>query len=675
MKGNRDHRGRHRGQPPYSGGQKPGDTRPANAELVAPLPANVRALAVQSEHPGLWLDRYAATWKPAWISGLGKDSLSADVQKPTLNKVAALTKNAPASARSVFAAAAAQHEDMLVATGARRFTATTAGPLTLHLARAAALENAGLSLHPLYGFACLPASGLKGMARAYAEAVWLPSLDQTEQALGWKRIEDVFGWAPTRERHEQIRSDEHPAQEREANGQQIAASAGQVAFHDAWPTDWPELMVDVVNNHHPGYYASKPEHVPPPGDWENPVPVYFLAVEPGTRFRFALAPLRPGAAPALLAQAEEWLLGALTHEGAGAKTAAGYGRFRADAPEVQERTPALPAATRAVFETELELVTPAFLAGAGRTREDCDLRPATLRGVLRWWWRTLHAGFLEPAALRALETAIWGSAEVGGAVRIGVEAVFGQNAQQPKPGDFRPNTGLGYIGYGVQRRWYQPDGARWRVRLGARESRFTPSGATNAQRLPAEAVLGQAQVALWLLCHFGGAGSKARKGFGSFAVPAAMEAWKLEGAFEMAARFREAAAVGGAASLSQSASFEWMMDDEIELQARDAWHALEKVGLAYQRAIKAIEPKRNRRALGLPRNQKLPPEEVARFVTGKHVADRHASPLHLHVEPKGRGWMVRATVFPSLELPADPTGEASEALLEQVLESFRQSLE
>ncbi len=59
------------------------------------------------------------------------------------------------------------------------------GPLTLHLARASALENAGLCLHPIYGFAFLPGTGLKGLARAYAETVWLPS--QTDPAEAAER--------------------------------------------------------------------------------------------------------------------------------------------------------------------------------------------------------------------------------------------------------------------------------------------------------------------------------------------------------------------------------------------------------------------------------------------------------------------------------------------------------
>jgi len=107
------------------------------------------------------------------------------------------------------------------------FRARTAGPLTLHLAREAALENAGLHLHPLYGFCCLPATGLKGMTRAWAETVWLKEQPEAERAAARGRIDEVFG---------------------SATGE--AASAGVVVFHDAWPAEWPKLVVDITNNHH-----------------------------------------------------------------------------------------------------------------------------------------------------------------------------------------------------------------------------------------------------------------------------------------------------------------------------------------------------------------------------------------------------------------------------------------
>jgi hypothetical protein len=55
----------------------------------------------------------------------------------------------------------------------------------------------------------------------------------------------------------------------------------------------------------------------------------FLCVEPGTKWQFVFY-LRPGAenAALLLKATTDWLIEALTQLGIGAKTAAGYGRFR-----------------------------------------------------------------------------------------------------------------------------------------------------------------------------------------------------------------------------------------------------------------------------------------------------------------------------------------------------------
>ncbi len=80
----------------------------------------------------------------------------------------------------------------------------TSSPLTLHLSRSNALENAGLALHPVYGFAYLPGSGLKGMARSAA----------TLNGLDPNRIIEIFGNEPGEAREEM-------------------QLAGAVCFHDA----------------------------------------------------------------------------------------------------------------------------------------------------------------------------------------------------------------------------------------------------------------------------------------------------------------------------------------------------------------------------------------------------------------------------------------------------------
>ncbi|MCI0457809.1 MAG: type III-B CRISPR module RAMP protein Cmr6 [Gemmataceae bacterium] len=280
--------------------------------LIVPIGDSVRtALAscakngwLENVHPGLVLDKFPLTYDPD-----NEVDWSKDVQHPSAEQVVRLSGSPPAG----FPFADFLRRWKSVTAGGVTFSATTIGPLTLHLARASALENAGICLHPLYGFAYLPGSGLKGMARAYAETIWLPT--QMDQKQAWRKIEDVFGWAPSPDRRQQINDPNHPAKVRrrddnDPESPEIKASSGNIVFHDAWPESWPRLIVDIVNNHHPEYYRAAPDdndHAP--GDWENPVPVYFLAVSPGVTFTFPLARRRGEVADELLDLARQWLLG------------------------------------------------------------------------------------------------------------------------------------------------------------------------------------------------------------------------------------------------------------------------------------------------------------------------------------------------------------------------------
>ena len=243
-----------------------------------------------------------------------------------------------------------------------------------------------------------------------------------------------------------------------------------------------KLVGDIVNTHHRDYYGAPARQVPPPGDWETPVMVAFLAIEAGQTFSFAIAPRRAGLddderrrRTEQLHLARQWLMGALVHEGAGAKTAAGYGGFRFPAEEDRVSRDAL-AATRLAAPSlrggrdqatghVLELVTPGFFGGLHQFESDgpaavrdCDLRSATLRGQLRWWWRTMHAAHVEPDVLRELEALVWGDTERGGAVRVTVER---EGDIQPKPFDRRAAHGTESLAESSR----QEDGARLDVPL------------------------------------------------------------------------------------------------------------------------------------------------------------------------------------------------------------------
>jgi CRISPR-associated protein Cmr6 len=684
-----------------------------------PLPARTVRLAERNTHPGLLLDKYAASWNER----PGNEKFSEKVQRPTVDRVAELSRAVPSGFD--YDGLLKRHQQSRP--NAATFHATTTGPLTLHVSRASALENAGICLHPIYGFAYLPGSGLKGMAHAYACEVWLASQPSSERESAWKTICAVFGTAPSpwlRDLTQRLQV-EIPKE----------ARAGAVVFHDAWPTKWPKLIVDIVNCHHGDYYQPPDERREyPPGDWENPVPVNFLAVPDSVPFEFALAKRRDEVRGDLLELATQWLAGALTHLGAGAKTNAGYGAFQIDsAPPTQPTLIADVQTTwdavqksksRAEFSCTLELVTPAFLAGAKQEAEDCDLRPATLRGALRWWWRTLHVGHVDTATLRRMEAATWGDTNQGGAVRVIVEPVPEAKAvvveapfkkpSKTKKGDDKldfddlfakqhdidigpPMTTqpLVYLAYGMdelvkeggkkvrrRRRCIWP-GAKWRVRVTARAATFETID------IPAATCLAQARAALSLLAQFGGVGSKARKGFGSVMLTEDAEPRTLNGCCNDAAALRQLCNAASCASPPESDAIDAMLAlsqtvakaDCLEVVTpwKNPWFALDQLGAALQSFAQSDASTghgkhcESKLALGLPRQIHGPldfklPHQKSHTPPKQLVGpkgDRHAAPVHFHVGRNADGVLVvRVVAFPAPHLP---NFKESQQLLEQLL--------
>ncbi|MBC7821052.1 MAG: type III-B CRISPR module RAMP protein Cmr6 [Planctomycetaceae bacterium] len=694
---------------------------PLDSRFIVPVPASVREHLDANTHPGLLLDKYT----PAWSDVIAPEKLSGEVQRPTVDEVVRLSFETPPGLdwdglqrRRRFVL------DALRNTGRIVIRAKTASPLTLHLSRASSLENAGICLHRTFGFAYLPGTGMKGMTRAYAETVWLHA--QPDPKKAWKQIEDVFGWAPNKLRQEQIDETAHPAAERfEKNGveqkDEVTEHSGAIVFHDAWPETWPRLQADLLNNHHRAYYegaTKKGRHHDenPPGDWEEPNMVSFLAVAPGATFAFPVSKRRADVLPEVLDLAAQWLIGALTHSGAGAKTNAGYGDFVIEpAEELSEPLArgdqtwqAVQPKRRAEVSHVLELVTPAFLAGPHPdvpqfAARECDLRTATLRGLLRWWWRTMHAAWVDVATLRRLESALWGNTEQGGAVRIRVEPLgpvaplpFDRRKitfdnKLPPPSNAKTTQGLTYNTYGMDeskgRRFMVPPETKWRVTLTARPAQL-PVTDQEAKRKPlpdrirledSTALLREAQNALWLLSQFGGVGSKSRKGFGSFAVPAELAARSPVDCQAAAKLFRQSCRLPNDPARprdAESPSLEHLISEEpITTPWSNYWFALDRLGDAAQQFSQSYKHDRQKLALGLPRRIKNP---FGDFEIGRRAADsdRHASPIMAHVHRAADGqYAVQLIAFPSVELPADKTAAKSREFLTQALQKIRANLE
>lgn len=625
------------------------------------LPRSVARLITANEHPGLALDKYVA---PS----------DQEEQRYALDRVVDVTQQAgqPERCGKAFEAARHRRSALLGSLGTTRWRMCTAAPLALHLSRASALENAGICLHRPLGFAYIPATALKGLARAYA----ILAEGKSESDETFVR---VFG----------------------TSGR--AARSGGVVFHDAWPTSWPRLVLDIANSHHRDYYGGTGA----PGDWEHPVPVNFLTVAKGTEFELALS-ARRAEDRELVPVARRWLEGGLVHLGVGAKTASGYGWMRPSA-----EPPPAPDGWKHNTEVEVELVSPAFYAGASPKNErDCTLRPATLRGLLRWWWRTMHVGFLTIEELLALEGLIWGSTPSGqGMIHIQVERLDDARPRlvpyRPKgyarPSDWNNSflrehgiavgdkgPPLAYAAYGMadggQHRYCLEPGARFRIRIIARGRR------TESKRrwtITATQAWRQAEASLRLLLFFGGTGAKSRKGFGSLRQVSEPKPISVEEALRAGKALRDELGIdrpycsqraAGSLSLGNLAGPEVVVD----APWNDAWRVLNAVGTAMQNVASDWKHKQCKVALGLPRQIHGPARKPLRHQDPKthqppeklrgarSARERHASPVTISLGRRSDGNLqVRALAFVATLLRSE---KESREVLSEYLRKFEEEL-
>jgi CRISPR-associated protein Cmr1 len=161
-----------------------------------------------------------------------------------------------------------------------------------------------------------------------------------------------------------------------------------------------------------------------------------------------------------------------------------------------------------VLEVDLRVVTPLFLGGA-EPNVRAELRPPTIKGVLRDWLRLVLGA--ERAARE--ESALAGGAGGGAGqspylLAIDRELIGVEEWDPPRPGRDRI-SGLRYLGYslnfGANHRKALATGTSFRL-----EAAF-PRGGTETQR---RALL----AGLWLLAHLGGLGSRSRRGLGSLSL-------------------------------------------------------------------------------------------------------------------------------------------------------------
>jgi CRISPR type III-B/RAMP module RAMP protein Cmr6 len=222
--------------------------------------------------------------------------------------------------------------------------------LLLNLGRASVLENVGLYAERTTGLPLIPGTALKGVVSTWA--CWTAHFDPSDQSFrGFSKdsIQRHNFTAAEARLAKRILGDDDPG------GSQ---HAGEVVFLGGFPCTVPELGLDIVNPHYEEKEDGRNAKLLVV-DRARLTPSPFLCLEPGTCWRFAFF-VRPGAPDyaALVEQTKAWIADALTQTGLGAKTAAGYGRFRqpTDADRAaQERQEAEAAAAEAAARRNAEI--------------------------------------------------------------------------------------------------------------------------------------------------------------------------------------------------------------------------------------------------------------------------------------------------------------------------------
>lgn len=284
------------------------EARPTNGPPPPrfPLPQDSQALAEaihrQAQNIGLLFNKFLWIWDDDWMleGKFREGKRERSVKSWFLEQVETIARHFPRDVYYAFLDRQVRMIESLKEHGYRTsvFGKRAEARILSGLGGAHPME-VGFAFHPLYGFPYLPGSGLKGVARAWAELTG-KSAD---------KIKLVFGSES---------KDERQAKEHRQ---------GDVIFFDAYAITPPKLEVDILNPHFPDYYRDPKNNLPT--EWQSPNPVNFLTIGVGTRegerpvFQFMLAARSDEA----LRLAEEWLERGLEQLGFGGKTASGYGYF------------------------------------------------------------------------------------------------------------------------------------------------------------------------------------------------------------------------------------------------------------------------------------------------------------------------------------------------------------
>jgi len=223
------------------------------------------------ENLGLHFDKFYTGWNDDWSTG-------GEEKARWLKGIVQSSAAGAQQVKDLLAERRSRTEALVDARSGRMGLFRSIDRLVVGTGRSHPVEN-GFSFHHTLGVPYLPGSSLKGVLREWAQRA--------------RSDTSLLG---------------------------TTQSVGMVDVLDALPIEPVSLVVEVLTPHYGGW---TPED--PPGDWRNPLPIPYLALEEGATFLVALMP--SSSERLAIDQCWELLVPALGCVGVGARTSLGFGRL------------------------------------------------------------------------------------------------------------------------------------------------------------------------------------------------------------------------------------------------------------------------------------------------------------------------------------------------------------
>jgi CRISPR-associated protein Cmr1 len=311
------------------------------------------------------------------------------------------------------------------------------------------------------------------------------------------------------------------------------------------------------------------------------------------------------------------------------------------------------------------IITPMFIGDA--EQKATDLRPPSIKGALRFWWRALNWKNVDSLKdLHEKESQLFGSAATDN--NIGQGCFLLQVSQQPKMNrdDTWPNnanSGSGYMGYGLMESGKNEKGNVQAHRHAIKEigNEFVISLIFKPKTSDADIEAIKETLEVWGL--FGGLGSRVRNGFGSvslFSLKWNNTETKYHDSLDeycnkinsLLSKYDNINTYPPYTAFSQYARFKIIKSSESNT-AREShniagdWYKEKRLELEWE----------NRISLGLPLNVDEPVN--ARTSLGRFLKEnetiRRSSPLIFHVHPFENKFMMVVLYLPAQFHPEYPT--------------------